>query len=392
MKSNVHYSVMQKEAIEGLDIKPEGLYLDLTLGRAGDSLAILNKLTTGKLISVDQDEEAISYSKEILSSVNKNYEIIQDNFRNIKKDLLERGIKTIDGALYDLGVSSPQFDEDYRGFSYRNDAPLDMRMNIHSNLSAKEIVNTYSLKELVRVFKEYGEEKYSYEIAKNILKAREISSIDTTYELVDIIKKSKPHKELEKKGHPAKQVFQALRIEVNDEMNALKESLEDVINLLDVDGRLVVITFQSLEDRIVKKLFKKYSVIEGNRINEMIDPKEIKTPDYVEVNKKVITPSDEELKENHRSNSAKLRILKRIKWGKNMKDKLFKTNHHAVYYYFRKLSVCFGIFICSSAVLAIPISIAATVRANQKKTHETEKENENKEVKDYTNLEELLKY
>ena len=233
--------------------------------------------------------------------------------KNYIEVLCESDISKVDGVLFDLGVSSPQFDEDYRGFSYRYDAPLDMRMNQNSLLTAKYIVNEYSFEELLRVFKEYGEDKYSYNIAKNICKRREIKPIETTLELVEIIKASKPKKELDKVGHPAKQIFQALRIEVNDELNALEEALIGAIKRLKVNGRIVVITFQSLEDRIVKNIFRKYSVIEGNRLNDYINPKDIKTPDYQVINRKVITPSEEELKLNHRSKSAKLRILEKVK-------------------------------------------------------------------------------
>ena len=215
--------------------------------------------------------------------------------------------------MFDLGVSSPQFDEDYRGFSYKFDAPLDMRMDQSSSLTAKYIVNNYSFEKLFKIFKEYGEDKYSYAIAKNICKYRQEKEINSTLELVEIIKKSKPSSELKKVGHPAKQIFQALRIEVNDELNVLQIALEKAIRRLNINGRLVVITFHSLEDRIVKNIFKKYSVIEGNRINDYILPKDIKTPDFKEINKKVITPSTKELNENHRSKSAKLRILERIK-------------------------------------------------------------------------------
>lgn len=314
MKNDLHIPVLLNEAIAGLNIKSDGIYVDMTLGRAGHSSEILKKLNNeGCLICFDQDLEAIAYSKQKLSSISSNYQIINDNFRNIEKDLDQINISKVDGVLFDLGVSSPQFDEDYRGFSYRYDAPLDMRMNQNSSLTAKYIVNEYSFEELLRVFKEYGEDKYSYNIAKNICKRREIKQIETTLELVEIIKASKPKKELDKVGHPAKQIFQALRIEVNDELNALEEALIGAIKRLKVNGRIVVITFQSLEDRIVKNIFRKYSVIEGNRLNDYINPKDIKTPDYQVINRKVITPSAEELKQNHRSKSAKLRILEKVK-------------------------------------------------------------------------------
>lgn len=304
---------MLNESIDGLNIKENGIYVDCTLGRGGHASKILSQLKTGLLIGIDQDQEAIDYSKELLSSISSNYKIVKNNFRNIDKILEELNINNIDGAIYDLGVSSPQFDEDYRGFSYKFDSELDMRMDQNNPLTAKYIVNNYSLNDLVRIFKEYGEEKYSYSIAKNIVEQRKSKEISTTFDLVEIIKKSKPTKELNKKGHPAKQIFQALRIEVNDELNALEDSLNKILKLLNVGGRLVVISFHSLEDRIVKNIFKENSVVEGNRINEIIDPKNIKQANYRSINKKVIIPSDKELEENSRSKSAKLRILERLR-------------------------------------------------------------------------------
>lgn len=314
MKSNYHIPVLLNETLEGLNIKPDGIYVDMTLGRAGHSSEIAKKLNEkGLLIGFDQDSEAIEYSTKILEQTGKQFKIVNDNFRNVYEDLNSLHIEEVDGFLFDLGVSSPQFDEDYRGFSYKKDAELDMRMNQKSKLTAKYIVNNYSFDELLRVFKEYGEDKYSYNIAKNIVKYRQEKEITTTLELVDIIKSSKPKKELLTIGHPAKQIFQALRIEVNDEMNALTEGLEGAIKKLKIGGRIAVITFQSLEDKIVKKTFRKYSVIEGNRLNDYIKPSDIKTPDFKEINRKVIVPSESEIEENRRSKSAKLRILERIK-------------------------------------------------------------------------------
>ena len=314
MKSNEHKPILLNEVIEGLDIKSDGVYLDLTLGRAGHSKEILKRLSlNGLLIGIDQDEEAISYSRVELSKISNRYKIVKSNFSNIKNILSDLNISTLDGALFDLGVSSPQFDEDYRGFSYRFNNKLDMRMDLSSSLTAYDVVNTYSFKELLRVFKEYGEDKYSYNIAKNIVKERDIKPIVTTFDLVDIIKRSKPLKELNKAGHPAKQIFQAIRIEVNNELNVLKKALEDVINSLNINGRVCVITFHSLEDRIVKNLFKKYSVVEGNRFNDFKKAKDIKEANFIEVNKKVIVPSEEEIINNPRSKSAKLRILKRVR-------------------------------------------------------------------------------
>lgn len=314
MKSNEHKPILLNEVIKGLDIKSDGVYLDLTLGRAGHSKEILKRLSlNGLLIGIDQDEEAISYSRVELSKISNRYKIVKSNFSNIKNILSDLNISTLDGALFDLGVSSPQFDEDYRGFSYRFNNKLDMRMDLSSSLTAYDVVNTYSFKELLRVFKEYGEDKYSYNIAKNIVKERDIKPIVTTFDLVDIIKRSKPLKELNKVGHPAKQIFQAIRIEVNNELNVLKKALEDVINSLNINGRVCVITFHSLEDRIVKNLFKKYSVVEGNRINDFRKAKDIEEANFIEVNKKVIVPSEEEIINNPRSKSAKLRILKRVR-------------------------------------------------------------------------------
>ena len=314
MKSNEHKPILLNEVIEGLDIKSDGVYLDLTLGRAGHSKEILKRLSlNGLLIGIDQDEEAISYSRVELSKISNRYKIVKSNFSNIKNILSDLNISTLDGALFDLGVSSPQFDEDYRGFSYRFNNKLDMRMDLSSSLTAYDVVNTYSFKELLRVFKEYGEDKYSYNIAKNIVKERDIKPIVTTFDLVDIIKRSKPLKELNKVGHPAKQIFQAIRIEVNNELNVLKKALEDVINSLNINGRVCVITFHSLEDRIVINLFKKYSVVEGNRINDFKKAKDIEEANFIEVNKKVIVPSEEEIINNPRSKSAKLRILKRVR-------------------------------------------------------------------------------
>ena len=314
MKSNEHKPILLNEVIEGLEIKSDGVYLDLTLGRAGHSKEILKRLSlNGLLIGIDQDEEAISYSRVELSKISNRYKIVKSNFSNIKNILSDLNISTLDGALFDLGVSSAQFDEDYRGFSYRFNNKLDMRMDLSSSLTAYDVVNTYSFKELLRVFKEYGEDKYSYNIAKNIVKERDIKPIVTTFDLVDIIKRSKPLKELNKVGHPAKQIFQAIRIEVNNELNVLKKSLEDVINSLNINGRVCVITFHSLEDRIVKNLFKKYSVVEGNRFNDFRKAKDIEEANFIEVNKKVIVPSEEEIINNPRSKSAKLRILKRVR-------------------------------------------------------------------------------
>lgn len=312
MKSNEHKSVLLNEAIEELNINPDGIYVDMTLGRAGHSKEILQRLKNGKLICFDVDEEAIEYSKKVLQEISNQFEIIYSNFKFIKEELAKRNIFKVDGILYDLGVSSPQFDEDYRGFSYRFNSPLDMRMDLNSSLTAEKIVNTYSQDELTKIFKNYGESKYSYAIAKKIVKKRELSPIKTTFDLVKIIKEAIPKKEQYKDKHPAKTIFQALRIEVNDELNSLTKALNDSLTLLNKNGRIVVITFHSLEDRIVKTIFKENSEIKGNRLNDFVLPQNIKKPEFQLVNKKIIIPSHEELIKNPRSHSAKLRTIEKL--------------------------------------------------------------------------------
>ena len=309
--SQEHIPVLLNEVIENLNIKPDGIYVDLTLGRAGHSSEILKRLTNnGKLYGFDQDIDAINASKERLSHIASNFEVIKSNFENIKYELEKRGVTKVDGILADLGVSSPQFDQADRGFSYRFDARLDMRMDQTSSLSAYEIVNNYELKELTRIFREYGEEKFAYEIAKRIVKERELKPIETTFELVDIRKKSLPMKELAKKGHPAKQVFQALRIETNRELDVLQTMLHDALKLLSSKGRMAIITFQSLEDRIVKNIFKEVSTPKQTPRGLPVLPGQDQV-DYSLVNRKVIIASEEELQYNPRSESAKLRVIER---------------------------------------------------------------------------------
>ena len=304
-----HIPVLLNPTLDGLNIKPDGIYVDLTLGRGGHSGEILKKLTTGHLYGVDQDQEAIDESKKYLETISSRFTLIHKNFSYLDEILSEYHIDYVDGILMDLGVSSPQFDEGDRGFSYREDAPLDMRMDQRQTLTAYQIVNTYSLDEIYKILRDYGEEKFAYSIAKNIVKAREEKPIKSTFDLVEIIKKSKPMKELAKAGHPAKQSFQALRIAVNDELNVLTITLEKALKALRPHGgRLAVITFHSLEDRIVKNIFKENAVEEGNRYDFPIKEKE---KEYQLVNRKPIIASEEELKENHRSASAKLRIIER---------------------------------------------------------------------------------
>ena len=304
-----HIPVLLNETITGLNIKPDGIYVDLTLGRGGHSGEILKQLQKGHLYGVDQDEVAIEESRRYLETISNNFTLIRKNFSFLDEIMKDNNIEYADGILMDLGVSSPQFDEGDRGFSYREDARLDMRMDQRNPLTAYDIVNSYSLDEIFKILRDYGEEKFAYSIAKNIVKARESKPIETTFQLVEIIKKSKPMKELAKAGHPAKQSFQALRIAVNDELNVLQIALKKALKALRPNGgRLAVITFHSLEDRIVKNVFKDAAVSEGNRydIPALVEEKE-----YQLVTRKPIVANEQELENNHRSISAKLRIIER---------------------------------------------------------------------------------
>lgn len=309
-----HETVLLKEAVEGLNIKSNGIYVDCTLGGAGHSLRILEELDKeGHLYAFDQDDFAIEQAKITLKYGIEAGQVtlIKDNFRNLTENLAKLGIKKVDGVLYDLGVSSPQLDQGERGFSYNYDASLDMRMNQNQKLTAYEIVNNWEYNELVRIFFQYGEEKFSKQIARRIEQHREIKPIETTFELVDIIKEAIPAPARRTGGHPAKRTFQAIRIAVNDELNAVSESIEQAIHLINVDGRVSVITFHSLEDRIVKQLFKEYSTVEEPPKNLPILPSEIQKAPLRLVNRKVILPSNEEVEHNKRSRSAKLRIAEK---------------------------------------------------------------------------------
>ena len=309
-KNYSHYSVLLNESIEGLNIKKDGIYVDCTLGGGGHSSVILSKLDKGHLYCFDQDDYAISVANERLSKINNNYTIIKDNFCNILEALKEYNITKVDGILYDLGVSSFQLDIPERGFSYRFDGPLDMRMDQNANLDAYTVVNSYSEQELKRILYEYGEEKFAPLIARKIVNERKNKPIETTFELVDVIKNALPAKALRGTGHPAKQTFQAIRIEVNHELDILKNSLSDGLKLLNKDGRMVVITFHSLEDKIVKKLFKEKTSLDLPKgIPFIPEGYEI---EYELVNSKIILPSEEELSKNNRSHSAKMRIIKKI--------------------------------------------------------------------------------
>lgn len=303
-----HYSVLLHEAINQLNINPNGVYVDCTLGGGGHSSLILSKLENGHLYCFDQDDYAITKAKERLDKISSNYTIIKSNFKYIKEKLQELGVSHIDGVIYDLGVSSFQLDIPQRGFSYRYDAPLDMRMDQTKELTAKKIVNEYSFQELCNIFFRYGEEQYSKQIARKIEEYRKHSVINTTFELVDIIKSALPQKVLNKKGHPAKQVFQALRIAVNDELRVFEDSINDALLMLNKGGRAVVITFHSLEDRLCKTVFKERSTL---NIPDGL-PIVINTlPPFSLVTKKPILPSEEEIMENQRSHSAKMRVIEK---------------------------------------------------------------------------------
>ncbi len=307
----MHYSVMLKEVIEALNLKDTGIYVDATLGYAGHTSEILKRVKRGFIFAFDQDINAINYSKEKLKKISSNFTIIKSNFLYLKEELLKRDIKLVDGILFDLGVSSPQLDTKERGFSYHLDSRLDMRMDLDNKLSAYEVVNTYTEKELTKILYEYGEEKYAKSIAHNIIKERSIKPIETTLELANLVKRSVPYKETLDK-HPAKKTFQAIRIEVNHELDILEKSLKDALSILNIKGRIVVITFHSLEDRIVKNTFKEVSSIPPIFKNLPIIPDEY-LPKYKLVYEKVITPSELELQENNRSRSSKLRVIERIK-------------------------------------------------------------------------------
>lgn len=302
-----HYSVLLEEAVEGLNIKEDGIYVDCTLGGAGHSLEILKKLTTGKLYAFDQDNVALENAKIKLSEYADKVVFIKSNFENLKEKLAEQNVYEVDGVLYDLGVSSPQLDTPERGFSYNYDTRLDMRMDTDASISAYEVVNEYSYHDLVRIFYRYGEEKFSKQIARNIEKKRELAPIETTFQLVDIIKESIPAAKRRTGGHPAKRVFQAIRIAVNNELSVFENSLEQAIDIVKVGGRISVITFHSLEDRICKQIFNSYAKNKDIPKNLPVLPEESLSKLKL-ITRKPICPSDKELEENNRSRSAKLRI------------------------------------------------------------------------------------
>ncbi|MBO0412035.1 16S rRNA (cytosine(1402)-N(4))-methyltransferase RsmH [Enterococcus hulanensis] len=312
-----HTTVLLRETVDGLAIKPNGIYVDCTLGGAGHSEYLLSQLNAdGHLYAFDQDQKAINNAKVRLDEyvAKKQVTFVKANFRELKTELNFLGVTKVDGILYDLGVSSPQLDEAERGFSYHQDAPLDMRMDQDASLSAYQVVNDYSYHELVKIFFRYGEEKFSKQIARLIERKRAEKPIETTGELVDVIKEAIPAPARRKGGHPAKRVFQAIRIAVNDELGAIESSLEQAIDILDLEGRVSVITFHSLEDRIVKTMFKEFSTPKDMPPGLPMVPEEFQ-PILKLVNRKPIIPSDEELQENNRARSAKLRIAEKVKKG-----------------------------------------------------------------------------
>ncbi|MDR2996308.1 MAG: 16S rRNA (cytosine(1402)-N(4))-methyltransferase RsmH [Bacillus cereus] len=306
-----HVTVLLKETVDGLDIKPDGTYVDCTLGGGGHSSYLLSQLTEGgKLIAFDQDEIAIQNAKEKFSSYGEQFITVKSNFRYLAEKLQELGITEVDGILFDLGVSSPQLDTPERGFSYHHDAPLDMRMDQDAPLTAYDVVNSWSYEQLVRIFFQYGEEKFSKQIVRKIEAYRENKAIETTGELVELIKEGIPAPARRTGGHPAKRVFQAIRIAVNDELKVFEEALESAIEMVKPGGRVSVITFHSLEDRICKTTFKRNSTTPQLPPGLPIIPDEFK-PKLKLITRKPILPSDIELEENNRARSAKLRIAEK---------------------------------------------------------------------------------
>lgn len=306
-----HTTVLLHEAVDGLNIQPDGIYVDCTLGGAGHSALILSKLTDkGRLYAFDQDETAIAHATQKLSQHKNKITIIKSNFSNLIEELYSLGVHHVDGVLYDLGVSSPQLDNPERGFSYHHDAPLDMRMDKDSSISAYEVINSWRYEDLVRIFFQYGEEKFSKQIARKIEAARAVRPIETTFELVELIKEAIPAPARRKGGHPAKRIFQAIRIAVNDELGVFEKSLHDAMDILNPGGRISVITFHSLEDRICKAAFKKASQTPDLPHGLPVIPKEYQ-PLMKLITRKPILPSEDEVLENNRARSAKLRIVEK---------------------------------------------------------------------------------
>ena len=306
-----HVSVLLNESISSLNLKENSIIVDATLGYGGHSSSILDRIKKGYLFAFDQDSEAIRHSTDRLSKVGANFTIIKSNFVHMKEELNKRGIERVDGILFDLGVSSPQLDEKERGFSFHEDAPLDMRMDREQKLTAYDVVNNYSKEELSKIFLKYGEDKFSNNIAKKIVEYRTTKKIETTLELVEIIKTAVPMKfRIDK--HPARQIFQAIRIEVNHELDVLEPALNQALDLINVGGRISVITFHSLEDRIVKNIFREKCSID-EKLKGLPNIPEEYLPDFKLVENKAIVPSEEELEKNPRARSSKLRVIERVK-------------------------------------------------------------------------------
>ena len=306
-----HISVLLEESISALNLKEDSIIVDCTLGYGGHSSYILQRIKRGTLFAFDQDSEAIRHSTNRLNAIGTNFTIIKSNFVNLKEELEKKNVTAVDGVLFDLGVSSPQLDDASRGFSYHEDAKLDMRMNRENPLSAYEVVNNYTKEELTKIFKKYGEDKFSNNIAKKIVEYRKQKPVETTLELVEIIKSAVPMK-FRKDKHPARQIFQAIRIEVNHELDVLEPALEQALSLIKVGGRVAVITFHSLEDRIVKLYFKEKCKVD-DKVKGLPNIPEEYLPDFRLVVNKAILPSNEELENNSRARSAKLRVIERIK-------------------------------------------------------------------------------
>ncbi|MFC4023247.1 16S rRNA (cytosine(1402)-N(4))-methyltransferase RsmH [Oceanobacillus longus] len=306
-----HYSVLKNETIKGLAIKPNGTYVDCTVGGGGHSLEIASRLNeNGLLIAFDQDLDALKAAKERLKAYEDRILFVHSNFRGLERELSGHNISTVDGILFDLGVSSPQLDRGERGFSYQHDALLDMRMNQTQELTAYEIVNTWTYNQIVSIFFKYGEEKFSKQIARKIEAHREVEEIRTTHQLVEIIKEGIPAPARRKGGHPAKRIFQALRIAVNDELAAFNDALHQAARVVDIEGRIAVITFHSLEDRLCKQAFKKWSTAKPTPRNLPVVPKEHQAP-FELITRKPLIAADNELEENRRSRSAKLRVVQK---------------------------------------------------------------------------------
>ena len=305
----MHESVLLNESIDSLNLKEDSIIVDCTLGYGGHSSEILKRISKGFLYAFDQDIDAINYSRERLSKIGDNFLIIKSNFNNIKEELEKVGVTKVDGILYDLGVSSPQLDQGDRGFSFHQDARLDMRMDKSASLDAYYVVNNYSVSDLTRIFKEYGEEKFAFPIAKKIDSERKNKNIETTLELVDVIKSAVPFK-YQREHHPARKVFQAIRIEVNHELDVFDHSLRNALTLLNVNGRICVITFHSLEDKICKNIYNEVSKLDDAMLDLPVIPDSY-LKDFKVI--KTFKPSNLELEKNNRSRSSKLRVIEKIR-------------------------------------------------------------------------------